>query len=261
MSYLKIELTNQGKEYLEERLFNNEPLVFTELALSGHIYEKEVIVGLTDLENVQQVEKVTKLSQDMTNDQVDIQAVFSNANNTNGFTVQSIGLYVENPDFIPMVDEEFPEDFYDEELEEEKKEEKESNLEENPEETVEGEEIEEIESTKEAPAPEFILYGVAIAEEHPIYVEAPTRNSFTLTLNVTVGVGEAKEVTIIKNPSGTPTKEDVTELREVLENFMAQSSTKSDNLAEELSKEVANLSESDMMIMMALMEMSMNITK
>lgn len=64
---------------------------------------------------------------------------------------------------------------------------------------------------------ETILYGVTSTDEHPFYMAPHSVNPISLTLNLTVGVGEAESFSISVNPAGAASQEDVNSIKDLVE--------------------------------------------
>lgn len=191
MSYSKVKLTSQGQAYLEDRYLSGLPMEFAKIELSSRFYAESDIPGMTSLESVEQVEAIRTISSGAKPTDVEVEAFFSNANNSAGFTVGSIGIYVLNPQYVAPLPVELPEELPPEELPEELPEESEISIE-----------------------PQYLLYGVALAAENPLYIAPPSANQFSLTLRLTITVGEAEVVNVNVNPSGIVTQKEFRALQE-----------------------------------------------
>ena len=164
MSYQQIKLTKQGKELIQRSLEDGTELEFREVRLSSQSYNQDELEALTDLANIQQAATLSQAKQ-LTDGNIRLSALFNNEGATNGFTVNTIGVYVTNLDQVE----------------------------------------------------ETILYGVTSTDEHPFYMAPPSVNPISLTLNLTVGVGEAENFSINVNPAGAASQEDIQELREIID--------------------------------------------
>ena len=203
MSYSKVKLTSQGQAYLEDRYLSGLPMEFAKIELSSRFYAESDIPGMTSLDSVEQVEAIRTISSGAKPTDVEVEAFFSNANNSAGFTVGSIGIYVLNPQYVAPLPGESPEESPEEPPEE--------SLEESPEELPEEPPLTEPEIPIE---PQYLLYGVALAAENPLYIAPPSANQFSLTLRLTITVGEAEVVNVNVSPSGIVTQKEFRALQE-----------------------------------------------
>ena len=199
MSYSKVKLTSQGQAYLEDRYLSGLPMEFAKIELSSRFYAESDIPGMTSLDSVEQVEAIRTISSGAKPTDVEVEAFFSNANNSAGFTVGSIGIYVLNPQYIAPLPAELPEELPGESPEE--------SLEELPEEPP-------LTESEVSIEPQYLLYGVALAAENPLYIAPPSANQFSLTLRLTITVGEAEVVNVNVSPSGIVTQKEFRALQE-----------------------------------------------
>ena len=163
MSYLQIKLTNRGKELIQRTLEDGTELEFKEVRLSSQPYSQDELEDLTDLDNIQQTATLSQAKR-LTDGNIKLSTLFNNEGASNGFTVNTIGVYVTNPD----------------------------------------------------QAEETILYGVTSTDEHPFYMAPHSVNPISLTLNLTVGIGEAENFSINVNPAGSASQEDMNSIKDLV---------------------------------------------
>ena len=176
MSYLQIKLTNRGKELIQRTLEDGTELEFKEVRLSSQPYSQDELEDLTDLDNIQQTATLSQAKR-LTDGNIKLSTLFNNEGVSNGFTVNTIGVYVTNPDQV-----------------------EETNEETNPDQVD-----------------ETILYGVTSTDEHPFYMAPHSVNPISLTLNLTVGIGEAENFSINVNPAGTASQEDMNSIKDLVQ--------------------------------------------
>ena len=164
MSYQQIKLTKRGKELIQRTLEDGTEIEFREVRLSSQTYNKDELEALTDLDNIQQTATFGQAKR-LTDGNIKLSILFNNEEVSNGFAVNTIGVYVTNPD--------------------------------------------QVEDT--------ILYGVTSTDEHPFYMAPHSVNPISLTLNLTVGIGEAENFSINVNPAGTASQEDVNSIKDLVE--------------------------------------------
>ena len=163
MSYLQIKLTNRGKELIQGTLEDGTELEFKEVRLSSQSYSQDELEALTELANIQQTAPLSQAKQ-LTDGNIKLSTLFNNEGASNGFTVNTIGVYVTNPDQVE----------------------------------------------------ETILYGVTSTYEHPFYMAPHSVNPISLTLNLTVGIGEAENFSINVNPAGSASQEDMNSIKDLV---------------------------------------------
>ena len=163
MSYLQIKLTNRGKELIQRTLEDGTELEFKEVRLSSQPYSQDELEDLTDLDNIQQTATLSQAKR-LTDGNIKLSTLFNNEGASNGFTVNTIGVYVTNPDQVD----------------------------------------------------ETILYGVTSTDEHPFYMAPHSVNPISLTLNLTVGIGEAENFSINVNPAGSASQEDMNSIKDLV---------------------------------------------
>ena len=163
MSYLQIKLTNRGKELIQRTLEDGTELEFKEVRLSSQPYSQDELEALTELANIQQTAPLSQAKQ-LTDGNIKLSTLFNNEGASNGFTVNTIGVYVTNPDQVE----------------------------------------------------ETILYGVTSTYEHPFYMAPHSVNPISLTLNLTVGIGEAENFSINVNPAGSASQEDMNSIKDLV---------------------------------------------
>ena len=164
MSYQQIKLTKRGKELIQRTLESGTDLEFREVRLSSQYYNQDELEDLTDLANIQQTETLSQAKR-LTDGNIQLSTLFNNERVSNGFTVNTIGVYATNPDQVE----------------------------------------------------ETILYGITSTDENPFYMAPYSVNPISLTLNLTVGIGEAENFSINVNPAGAASQEDIQELREAID--------------------------------------------
>ena len=99
MSYQQIKLTNRGKELIQRTLEDGTELEFREVRLSSRSYKKDELEALIDLANIQQTATLSQAKQ-LAGGNVRLSTLFNNEGLSNGFTVNTIGVYVTNPDQV-----------------------------------------------------------------------------------------------------------------------------------------------------------------
>ena len=164
MSYQQIKLTKQGKELIQRTLEDGTELEFREVRLSSQSYNQDELEDLTDLDNIQQTATLSQAKQ-LTDGNIRLSTLFNNVGASNGFTVNTIGVYVTNPEQVE----------------------------------------------------ETILYGVTSTDEPPFYMAPHSVNPISLTLNLTVGIGEAENFSINVNPAGTASQEDMNSIKDLVQ--------------------------------------------
>ena len=163
MSYQQIKLTKRGKELIQRTLEDGSELEFREVRLSSQSYNQDELEALTDLDNIQQTATLSQAKR-LTDGNIKLSTLFNNEGASNGFTVNTIGVYVTNPDQVE----------------------------------------------------ETILYGVTSTDEHPFYMAPHSVNPISLTLNLTVGIGEAENFSINVNPAGSASQEDMNSIKDLI---------------------------------------------
>ena len=161
MNYQQIKLTKQGKELIQKTIKEGSSIEFSEIRLSSQAYGQDELEDLTDLDNIQQTATLSQAKR-LADNNIQLSAVFSNEEVSNGFTVNTIGVYVTNPDQVE----------------------------------------------------ETILYGVTSTDEHPFYMAPHSVNPVNMTLNLTVGIGEAENFSVNINPSGAASQEDLDSVKD-----------------------------------------------
>ena len=187
MSYQQIKLTKRGKELIQRTLEDGTDLEFREVRLSSQSYPQDELEDLTDLDNIQQTETLSQAKR-LTDSNIQLTTVFNNEGVSGGFTVNTIGVYVTNPDQVG-----------------------EANEVTNPDQVDESNEV-----TIPDQVEETILYGVTSTDEHPFYMAPHSVNPVSLTLNLTVGIGEAENFSINVNPAGTASQEDLNSIKDLV---------------------------------------------
>lgn len=211
MSYQQVKLTKAGRALIEESAAAGELIQFAQARLSSQKYTDNDLINIEELENTQstsELRSIKKVGQGL----VQFSTVFSNEDSSGGYTVHAIGVYAKNPKYIEP--EPTEEDWLEETLDDEEsvsiQVEESEGLEEEP---IVAEE-EKVEEVKEKP---YILYGVALSGEHPFYMAPMTGNPTTLTLKLTVGVGEAESVVLNLNKAGVVYQSDLEPILKPLE--------------------------------------------
>ena len=163
MSYQQIKLTKRGKELIQRTLEDGTEIEFREVRLSSQPYNQDELEALTELANIQQTAPLSQAKR-LTDGNIKLSTLFNNEGASNGFTVNTIGVYVTNPDQVE----------------------------------------------------ETILYGVTSTDEHPFYMAPHSVNPISLTLNLTVGIGEAENFSINVNPAGSASQEDMNSIKDLV---------------------------------------------
>ena len=84
--------TNVGLQLIASALANNKQIQFTKVSTSSNIYPSEQIPNLTSLANVKQTSEISNT--EIRNDtQINLQAIVQNESITEGYEVNSIGIY------------------------------------------------------------------------------------------------------------------------------------------------------------------------
>ena len=175
MSYQQIKLTKRGKELIQRTLEDGTEIEFREVRLSSQPYNQDELEALNELANIQQTAPLSQAKR-LTDGNIKLSTLFNNEGASNGFTVNTIGVYVTNPYQV-----------------------EETNGVTNPEQVD-----------------ETILYGVTSTDEHPFYMAPHSVNPISLTLNLTVGIGEAENFSINVNPAGSASQEDVNSIKDLV---------------------------------------------
>ncbi len=93
----KLITTSVGKELFADILVNEDKLKFTKIVTSSNIYPTNQLTSLTQLTNTKQevlISNITK--QDET--QIKLEAIIENTELTEGYTINSIGIYAKGTD-------------------------------------------------------------------------------------------------------------------------------------------------------------------
>ena len=266
MSYSKVITTKKGERYLQDLIISGEPLTFTKIVTSTRNYTKEDAKNLTDIENIKQTILVNEKKR-FEEDSIQIEGTLSNEGADSAYHIQTIGVYVQGdevpPEPVYKTDDngEFVLDENDEPIEIEVEKEIEYLVDEEGEFILDenGDRIE-IESE---PIYEDILYGVAVSQE-PFYMASPHQNQISLTLKLNIFVGETENIEVKVDPAGSASKEDIQNVEEAIqrvESAMEEVSRLSTEEIEKLVKRDAFLEETDMMTMMALVQLSEELNK
>lgn len=209
MSYQQVKLTKAGRALIEESVVAGEPIQFAQARLSSQKYADDDLRNIEELKNIQSTSELRNI-QEVGQGLVQFSTVFSNEDSGGGYTVHAIGVYAKNPKYIepePIEEDWLEKNRGDEELVSVQVEESEE-----PEEGHEGEE--KVEEAKEKP---YILYGVALSGEQPFYMAPMAGSPTTLTLKLTVGVGEAESVVLNVNKAGVVYQSDLEPILKPLE--------------------------------------------
>ena len=209
MSYQQIKLTKAGRALIEESVVAGEPIQFAQARLSSQKYTDGDLKNIEELESTQSTSELRSI-EEVGQGLVQFSTVFSNEGSDSGYTVHSIGVYAKNPKYIE------PEPTEENWIKENPDVEESTSIQveesEGHEEGPEGEE--EVQEAKEKP---YILYGVALSGEQPFYMAPMTGNPTTLTLKLTVGVGEAESVILKVNKAGVVYQSDLEPILKPLE--------------------------------------------
>ena len=189
MNYQQIKLTKRGNELIQRTLGDGADLEFREVRLSSQSYNQDELKDLTDLDNIQQTATLSQVKR-LADNNIQLSTVFNNDEVSNGFTVNTIGVYVTNPDQVE----------------------------------------------------ETILYGVTSTDEHPFYMAPHSVNPVSITLNLTVGIGEAENFSINVDPTGAASREDLDSVKDLVKQ-LAESEAEYAPRLTELAQNDADLTE------------------
>lgn len=210
MSYQQIKLTNQGKELIQKTIEEGSRIEFSEIRLSSQAYGQEELEELDSLDNVHLISGLRE-SKRVSDNTIQLRSNFSNEGISGGFTVNTVGVYAFNPDYVEPVEPDEDDD---------------GVKVQTPEQEV-GEIVHE----------KHILYGVATVNENPFYMSVS--NPTTLNLNLTVGVGEAETVNLTVDPAGVLYGGDLDSVRDEISGLSSVMKGKDDDMARTLALQSA----------------------
>ena len=228
MSYQQIKLTEQGKGLIQRTVEEGSRIEFSEIRLSSQAYRQEELEELASLDNVHLISGLRE-SKRVSDNTIQLRSNFSNEGISGGFTVNTVGVYAFNPDYVEPMEPDEDDDGVKVQTPEEEQEQ--TDVEGGDGETGEEQEVEEIVHEK------HILYGVATVNENPFYMSVS--NPTTLNLNLTVGVGEAETVNLTVDPAGVLYGGDLDSVRDEISGLSSVVKGQNDDMARTLALQSA----------------------